>query len=71
MSIYATKYIIDEDTGESVLVKHLNKIRVDRITLRPRVGGWNKSGRASRVNKRFKKGNPKIIVHKFQELDAE
>lgn len=45
MSIYATNYIIDEQTGEPKLIKHLNKLRIDRRTLRNSTGGWNKNGK--------------------------
>jgi hypothetical protein len=51
MSIYATNFLVDEETGEVKLVKHLNKIKVDRTTLSDPPGGWNKSGRKSRINK--------------------
>jgi hypothetical protein len=52
MSIYATNFIIDEE-GKPVLIKHLNKIRVDRSSLF-RVRGWNKTGvkaRRKKINK--------------------
>lgn len=51
MSIYATNFLVDEETGEVKLVKHLNKIKVNRSTLASSPGGWNKSGRKSRANK--------------------
>jgi hypothetical protein len=51
MSIFATNWIVDEETGEAKIVKHLNKIRIDRYTPH-RVGGWNKSGKRIRVQKR-------------------
>lgn len=51
MSIYATNYIIDENTGESTLVKHLNKFRVHRYTAKSRVGKWNKNGHACHVKR--------------------
>ena len=51
MSIYATNWIIDELTGEPKLVKHLNKLRIDRGTWNKTSGGWNKSGKKSRLRK--------------------
>jgi hypothetical protein len=51
MSIYATNFIIDEETGEARLIKHLNKIRVDTYSVREQPGGWNKSGKKARINK--------------------
>ena len=52
MSIYATNFIINKE-GTPVLIKHLNKIRVDRVSLY-RVRGWNKTGvkaRRKKINK--------------------
>lgn len=54
MSIYATNYIIDEN-GKPVLLKRLNKERVDRKTLRRPPGKWNKSGNRARISKRSNK----------------
>jgi hypothetical protein len=52
MSIYATNFIVDEETGEVKLIKHLNKIRVDRGTSKKGGSGkWNKSGIKARENK--------------------
>lgn len=51
MSIYATNFIIDEETGEAKLVKHLNKARIDRSTWMRESKGWNKSGKKARLNK--------------------
>ena len=51
MSIYATNFIVDEETGEVKLIKHLNKIRVDRGSWNSTSGGWNKSGRKARIRK--------------------
>lgn len=45
MSIYARNYIIDEETGEPKLVKHLNQDRIDRGTARKPTGKWNKNGK--------------------------
>lgn len=50
MSIYANNYIVDEETGEVKLPKHLNKIRVDRGYDTTRKS-WNKSGRKARIRK--------------------
>lgn len=55
MSIYATNYIVEEETGEQILLKHLNKERVDRKTARG--SGSNK--------KRWNKGKKK---KEYQEL---
>jgi hypothetical protein len=56
MSIYATNFIIDEETGEVKLIKHLNKIRVDRGTTSKRGSGkWNKSGIKARELKGWRK----------------
>ena len=51
MSIYATNWIVDELTGETKLVKHLNKVRIDRGSYNATSGGWNKSGRRARLRK--------------------
>lgn len=52
MSIYATNFIIDEETGEAKLVKHLNQRRIDRSTwIKNESKGWNKSGKKARSNK--------------------
>ena len=56
MSIFATNYVVDEETGEPKLIKHLNQMRIDRVSLN-RVGGWNKSGKKVRITKR-KTGYP-------------
>lgn len=52
MSIFATNFTVDENTGEVSLVKHLNKIRVDRGGWNNTPGGWNKSGNKARQKKR-------------------
>lgn len=49
MSIYATNFIINEN-GDPILIKHLNKKRVDRYNW-TNPGGWNKSGKKARINK--------------------
>ena len=49
MSIYATNFIIDEETGEAKLVKHLNKARIDRCYAGTPPGKWNKTGRKKRT----------------------
>ena len=53
MSIYATNYTIDELTGETILIKHLNKKRIDRggWNLQSRAKAWNKSGKKNRMKK--------------------
>ena len=61
MSIYATNYILDEETGEAKLVKHLNKQRVDRNFSWNASGGWNKSGKKARMKKNWQKGNKKAL----------
>jgi len=53
MSIYAKNFIIDEETGEPKIVKHLNKRRVDR-KCGMSSGGWNKNGKKARLKKRWK-----------------
>jgi hypothetical protein len=50
MSIYATNFIMDQETGLPKLVKHLNQKRVDRYSW-DFPGGWNKSGNKARHNK--------------------
>jgi hypothetical protein len=50
MSIYATNYVIDEETGEAKLIKHLNQKRIDRFSFFT-PGKWNKTGKKSRINK--------------------
>lgn len=56
MSIYATNFIVDEETGEVKLIKHLNKIRVDRWNVSKRGSGkWNKSGIKAREMKGWRK----------------
>jgi len=61
MSIYADNYIVDENTGEAKLIKHLNKCRVDRGTHLRRRKGWNKSGIKARYRKQWNH-NKKIRV---------
>lgn len=51
MSIYATNFIVDEETGEAKLIKRLNKTKINRFTLRKQPGGWNKSGKKAIYNK--------------------
>lgn len=53
MSIFAKNFTVN-DEGEIVLLKHLNQDRVDRSTASPAPGGWNKSGKKARINKRWK-----------------
>ena len=59
MSIFATNFIIDEETGEKKLVKHLNKMRMDHVSVKKQPGGWNKSGKAARIKKEWTKGEGK------------
>lgn len=62
MSIYADNYIVDVLTGEKKLIKHLNKLRVDRSIHNKRSCGWNKSGKKQRKgNLGFFKGDKKRI----------
>lgn len=49
MSIYATNFVVDE-MGNPLLIKHLNKKRVDRYSFTA-PGGWNKTGKKARINK--------------------
>ena len=51
MSIYAKNFIVDESTGDVILVKHLNKTRVDRNkgSDNSHAKGWNKSGKKARI----------------------
>ena len=65
MSIYASNYIVDELTGETKLVKHLNKSRIDRGGWNSTPGGWNKSGKKARqrsniFNKRIRVYSKKL-----------
>jgi hypothetical protein len=73
MSIYADRYVVDENTGETKLVKHLNKERVHRWTAKQRVGHWNKSGRNARIKKMWSKGDKKnefkIIKEKLKVIE--
>ena len=57
MSIYAKNFIVNEETGESKIVKHLNKKRVDRNRWKKSVR-WNKSGKKARLKKRWKVVDP-------------
>lgn len=54
MSIYAKNYVVNELTGEAKLVKHLNKIKVNRHSI-IKSGKWNKTGKKARVLKGFRK----------------
>jgi len=67
MSIYADNWIVDEETGESKLVKHLNKHRVDRNYTWGATGGWNKNGGKARKKKVHMKGSKKIIFQSIQK----
>lgn len=72
MSIYATNWIIDELTGEAKLVKHLNKVRIDRNYTWGASGGWNKNGKKARKKKSHMKGSKKRVYKIFQnELKKE
>lgn len=68
MSIYAQNYTIDEVTGEVKLVKHLNKIRVDRGCKSS--SKWNKSGKDTGKRKHlptlFEKGYKKWLYQLIQ-----
>lgn len=54
MSIYATNFVIDEETGFPKLIKHLNQHRIDRGGWNSTPGGWNKSGKKGRMEKESK-----------------
>ena len=51
MSIYSKNFIFDKTTGDVKLVKHLNKIKVDRNkgSDNSHAKGWNKSGKKARL----------------------
>lgn len=66
MSKYVNKIIIDEETGKPKIVKHLNKIKINRKTLKKAPGGGNKSGANARIKKQCDKPRDKSI-----DLDAE
>lgn len=51
MSIYATNYVVDLETGEPHLIKHLNKRKAIKYNLGTRIRGWNKSGKKARKKK--------------------
>jgi len=68
MSRYANNYIIDELTGEPKLVKHLNKIRVDRGGWNKTSGGWNKTGKKARMKKRKSFHCDSNLEPQFEEL---
>ena len=71
MSIYADKYVIDENTGEAKLVKHLNQDRVDRKTAKEKVGKWNKNGHAKHVKRRWSKGLKKKKFEALKEVNND
>ena len=54
MSIYAKNYVVDEETGEVKLIKHLNQRRIDRNYTWGASGGWNKNGRKARKKRLYK-----------------
>lgn len=68
MSKFAKNKIVDEATGEEKLVKHLNKIKIDRSRYNRRAKKWNKTGKKARNKKRSDKGTSK---KKFKELKEE
>lgn len=68
MSIYATNFIIDEETGEAKLVKHLNKARIDRCTCSIPPGGWNKKGSKQKEKKFWSRGRNKDYYKLLKEL---
>lgn len=61
MSIFATNFVVDEITGEVRLIKHLNKLRIDRGGWNrfSHAKGWNKSGKRNRMKDAYKKMNDK------------
>ena len=62
MSIYATTWVVDNLTGEAKLVKHLNKVRIDRSTWKRSAKGWNKSGKQARIRKQSNLHNKKSRI---------
>ena len=51
--------VIDKETGEPRILKHINKLKIDKgALLAPKVGGWNKSGAKGR----------KCSIHKQNRL---
>ena len=64
MSIYADNYVVDELTGEVKLIKHLNKMRIDRGW--KSAGGWNKSGKKARDRKSSNIWNKKRRMKKIE-----
>lgn len=67
MSIYATNITVNEETGESELIKRLNKIKVNRGTYNRRAKGWNKSGKKGRDGRNL----IKIKVRKENKIDIK
>lgn len=63
MSVYADNWIVDELTGEAKLLKHLNKVRIDRGGWNSTPGGWNKSGKKARLRKSSNSLNKRIRVN--------
>lgn len=63
MSIYATNYTVNELTGETSLIKHLNKKRIDRggWNILSRAKGWNKSGKKNRIKKGMALGKNYLV----------
>ena len=59
MSIYATNFIVDEETGEAKLIKRLNKEKINRRTAFTPPGGWNKKGNKQKEIKYWSKGHKK------------
>lgn len=49
MSIYARNFVMDEETGEPKLIKHLNQKRIDRCYAGTPPGKWNKTGKKRRM----------------------
>jgi hypothetical protein len=66
MSKYATNFVIDELTGEKRLIKHLNKIKINRVTVKATSGSWNKTGKAARIKKRWGIGSLRSIGKNFK-----
>jgi hypothetical protein len=54
MSIYATNIVLDENYNP-VLIKHLNKTRMDHVSIQKPPSGWGKSGSKARNSKGFNK----------------
>lgn len=66
MSIYADNFIVDEETGEAKLIKHLNKVKINRSAWNRKSKGWNKSGKKKRDDKKSKRNQSQIKRERFE-----